>query len=384
VNTSTKVVAPPTDRLETLRDAGVSIWLDSLSRQLLDSGEFGRLVAESSVTGATSNPTIFANAIAGSESYESQLRSLLAAGARDRQELFFSLALEDVRRAADVLRPVYDATHGVDGFVSFEVTPDLAGETGATIDQAHDLWRRIQRPNAMIKVPATSAGVPAIEALTADGINVNVTLLFSVDRYREVLDAYERGLDRRNQRGKPIDGIASVASFFVSRVDSKVDDLLPADSTLRGRLAVANATTAFDHFRSSLASVRWKRLAAAGARPQRPLWASTGTKNAAYSDVLYVESLIAAGVVNTMPRATLDAFADHGRVSPSLGGRTDAQDVLSRAAAADVDLGTVTTELEREGIETFCDSYRHLLACIGERADALSSDDASSELVSHK
>lgn len=373
------VLAPPRQRLHALHDVGVSIWLDTLSRELLETGEFAKLVEEDSVTGATSNPTIFANAITRSDSYEAQLRSLLATGERDRQELFFGLALEDVRRAADVLRPVYDSNHGADGYISFECTPDLADRTAATIDQAHDLWHRIQRPNAMIKVPATTAGIPAIEALTADGINVNVTLLFSVDRYDEVLDAYQRGLDRRVKRGESIDGIASVASFFVSRIDTKVDEHLPAGSPLRGRVAVANATVAFDHHRASLATARWKQLASAGARPQRPLWASTGTKNPAYRDVLYVESLVAPGVVNTMPRATLDAFADHGRVDASLAGRGGAQDVLARAADAGVDLRAITTELERDGVKSFCESYQQLLACIGERADALMSDQPKNE-----
>jgi transaldolase len=365
------VSAPSSARLEALRDVGVSIWLDTLSRELLDTGEFERLVAEAAVTGATSNPTIFANAITRSDRYEDQLRSLLTAGERDRKELFFGLALEDVRRAADVLRPIHDATGGADGFISFECTPDLAHRTAATIEQAHVLWDRIGRVNAMIKVPATAAGIPAIEALTADGINVNVTLLFSVERYDAVIDAYLRGLDRRVKRGEPVDGITSVASFFVSRIDAKVDQHLPARSPLRGRVAIANAADAFDHYRASLTTDRWKRLASVGARPQRPLWASTGTKNPAYRDVLYVESLVGSGVVNTMPRATLDAFADHGRLDASKLDGGDAHAVLSRAADAGVDLRAITGELEREGVQSFCASYRELLACIDERANEL-------------
>ena len=221
-------------RLNQLQDAGVSIWLDTLSRELLDSGAFARLIAASAVTGATSNPTIFAKAITGSDRYDDQLRAAVAAGVRDPQELFFELALEDVRRAADLLRPAYDASAGRDGFVSFECTPDLADDTAATVEQAVELWARLARPNVMIKVPATEAGVPAIEELTARGINVNVTLLFSVARYEQVIDAYLTGLERRASRGEPVDAIASVASFFVSRVDAKTDALLPEGSDLRG------------------------------------------------------------------------------------------------------------------------------------------------------
>ena len=239
----------------------------------------------------------------------------MAAGVRDPQELFFELALEDVRRAADLLRPAYDASAGRDGFVSFECTPDLADDTAATIEQAVELWDRLARPNVMIKVPATEAGVPAIEELTARGINVNVTLLFSVARYEQVIDAYLTGLERRVSRGEPIDAIASVASFFVSRVDAKADALLPPGSDLRGRVAIANARLAYARYRDRFSDPRWLALREAGARPQRPLWASTATKDPAYSDVLYVEELIAPDVINTMPEATLRAFADHGDAS---------------------------------------------------------------------
>jgi transaldolase len=366
------------DRLRALHDAGVSIWLDTLSRELLDTGEFTELVGSRHVTGATSNPTIFAKAITGSDRYEDQLARLLEAGGRDTRELFFALALDDVRRAADILRPVYDATGRSDGFVSFECTPDLADDTEATITQARDLWARLQRPNTMIKVPATTAGVPGIERLTAEGVNVNVTLLFSVERYQHVMDAYQAGLEARLASGRPIDHISSVASFFVSRVDTKVDDRLPGDSALRGRAAVANATVAFASHRRTIASERWQRLAAAGARPQRPLWASTGTKNDTYSDVLYVESLVAPGVVNTMPRATLEAFADHGTLSRSLKDSDDtAVEVIDSLRGAGIDLGQITEELEREGVESFCDSYMQLLACIAERVDRLRTRDRS-------
>jgi transaldolase len=350
------------NRLQQLHDAGVSIWLDTLSRELLDSGGFAELVADCAVTGATSNPTIFAKAITGSDAYDDQLRAAVASGVRDSQELFFELALDDVRDAADVLRPAYDASDGRDGFVSFECTPDLADDTGATIEQALELWNRLARPNVMIKVPATEAGIPAIEELTARGVNVNITLLFSVARYEQVIDAYVAGLERRVAARQQVDAIASVASFFVSRVDTKADALLPPDSPLRGRVAIANAHLAYGRYRERFADERWKALAAAGARTQRPLWASTGTKDPAYSDVLYVEELIAADVVNTMPEATLRAFADHGRATHALDLSTAAaEDVLRDAADAGIDLAALTAQLEREGVRSFCASYHELI-----------------------
>jgi transaldolase len=357
-------------RLEALHDAGVSIWLDTLSRELLDSGDFARLIADCAVTGATSNPTIFAKAITGSNRYDDQLRAAVASGTRDPQELFFELALEDIRRAADLLRPAYDYSGGRDGFVSLECTPDLADDTRATTEQALELWDRLDRPNVMIKVPATEAGIPAIEELTARGVNVNITLLFSVARYEQVIDAYLSGLERRLAYGDTIDAIASVASFFVSRVDAKVDTLLPSDSSLRGRVAIANARRAYAHYLDRfsedpcLADDRWLALRDSGARPQRPLWASTGTKDPAYSDVLYVEKLITKDAVNTMPEATLRAFADHGDLSHPLGIAGASSATLRQARGAGIDLEAITAELEREGVRSFCDSYHELLACI--------------------
>jgi len=350
------------NRLEHLQDAGVSIWLDTLSRELLDSGAFAGLIAGSAVTGATSNPTIFAKAITGSDRYDDQIR---ASGVRDPQELFLELALEDIRRAADLLRPAYDASAGRDGFVSFECTPDLADDTAGTVEQAVELWERLARDNVMIKVPATDAGVPAIEELTARGLNVNVTLLFSIARYEQVIDAYLTGLERRASRGEPVDAIASVASFFVSRVDAKTDALLPQGSDLRGRVAIANARLAYARYRERVSDSRWLALSQAGAHPQRPLWASTATKDAAYSDVLYVEELIAPGVINTMPEATLRAFADHGDAGRAFDPSSTAPgETLRHAADAGIDLASVTTQLEHEGVRSFCDSYRDLLACI--------------------
>jgi transaldolase len=263
------------------------------------------------------------------------------------------------------LRPVFDASGGRDGFVSFECTPDVAGDTAATVAQAERLWRRLDLPNVMIKVPATAAGVPAIEELTVRGVNVNVTLLFSVDRYEQVIEAYLTGLERRVAAGEPLAGIASVASFFVSRVDTKASRVLDAASPLRNRVAVANAQRAYQRYLTRFAGPRWNALERLGAQPQRPLWASTGTKDPAASDVLYVEQLIAPGVVNTMPLATLVAFADHGDathlIDPAAG---HAARVLADAAIAGVDLPAITRQLEREGVQGFCDSYGELLACI--------------------
>ncbi len=353
------------NRLSRLHDAEVSIWLDTLSRPLLESGEFERLVREDAVSGATSNPTIFAKAITGSDRYDEQLRTAVSRGLRDPQELFFELGLEDIARAARVLRPIYDATDGGDGFVSFECTPDLADDTEGTVAQALELWRRLALPNVMIKVPATAGGVPAIEELTARGVNVNVTLLFAVERYEQVIEAYLAGLERRAAAGEQLRGVASVASFFVSRVDAKADDRLPAGSPLRGKIAVANAHRAYGRYLERFSGERWEALRRRGAAPQRPLWASTGTKNPEYPDVLYVEELIAPGVVNTMPEQTLRAFADHGNVGRALD--TDisaAERMLVDADAAGLDLKAITAELERDGVSAFCDSYRQLLDCI--------------------
>ena len=353
------------NRLMRLREAGVSIWLDTLSRELLQTGEFEQLVRDFAVSGATSNPTIFAKAITGSDRYDQQLRALAAAGRRDPQELFFALGLDDVRAAADVLRERYDESNGTDGFVSFECTPDLADDTAATIEQALELWGRLDRPNVMIKVPATAAGVPAIEELTARGVNVNVTLLFAVERYEQVIDAYLTGLERRAAADEALGNVASVASFFVSRVDTKADPQLPGDSPLRGEIAIANADRAYGLYLQRFAGERWRALQQAGARPQRPLWASTGTKDPAYPDVLYVERLVAPGVINTMPEATLRAFADHGNVGRTMDadlGR--AEQVLAKAAVEGIDLRQITADLERQGVKTFCDSYHELLDCI--------------------
>ncbi|MBS1892404.1 MAG: transaldolase [Actinobacteria bacterium] len=363
---------PAGQNLADLHAAGVSIWLDTLSRRLLESGEFTDLIRDCSVTGATSNPTIFAKAITGSDLYDEQLRSLIAVDGTDPQELFFALALEDVRSAARQLRPTYDESDGRDGFISFECTPDLADDTEATVAQATSLWQRLDLPNVMIKVPATRAGLPAIEELIRRGINVNVTLLFAVDRYEEVVDSYLRGLSARARDGRPLEGIASAASFFLSRIDTKVDARLGENSPLRGQVAIASARVAYQRYLDRFSGQEWERLSGLGARTQRPLWASTGTKNPAYSDLLYVVELIGPDVINTMPEATLRAFADHGVVAETLAlDPTGAAQALADTVRAGIDLEAIANELEREGLRTFCDSYAELLACIESELGAL-------------
>jgi transaldolase len=363
----------PNRNLQRLHEAGVSIWLDTLSRQLLRSGQFASLISDYSVTGATSNPTIFAKAITTSDLYDDQLRDLASEGQRDTLESFFALALDDVREAAGLLRPTYDRTGGVDGFISFECTPDLADDTDATIAQALDLWERLAQPNVMIKVPGTAAGLAAIEELTRRGVNINITLLFSIERYEQVIAAYARGLTARAETGAPLDTISSVASFFLSRIDTKVDQQLPVGSSLRGRVAVASARVAYQRYLTRFAGPEWERLADRGAKRQRPLWASTGTKNPDYTDVLYVSELVGPDVVNTMPEQTLRAFADHGEVKPTLAwDPASAERTLADAAAAGIDLGAVTAELEREGVRSFCDSYHELLGCIDSKLGVVS------------
>jgi transaldolase len=362
----------PNTNLKQLHDAGVSIWLDTLSRELLSSGEFHTLISDSSITGATSNPTIFAKAITGSDLYDEQLRALAEGGQRDLKELYFAVALDDVRAAALELRPSFDASGGRDGFVSFECTPDLADDTAATIEQACDLWQRLASPNVMIKVPGTLAGLPAIEELTRRGVNVNITLLFSIERYGEVIDAYQRGLSARANEGEPVDQITSVASFFLSRIDTKVDAELPRGSPLRGEVAIASARTAYQRYLAKFTGQPWARLEALGAQRQRPLWASTGTKNPDYSDTRYVDELIGPEVINTMPDQTLRAFADHGRVARTLDADPAAAErVIADVRHADVELPAVTDQLEREGVGSFCDSYHQLLGCIGSKLGAL-------------
>jgi transaldolase/glucose-6-phosphate isomerase len=351
--------------LQGLRKSGQSAWLDYIRRALILSGDLKRLVDEYGIAGVTSNPTIFDKAVSGSTDYDEALRIIAEHGERDPKALFLTLAIEDIAMAADVLRPVYDDTKGGDGFASLEVSPNLAHDTAGTIREASDLFSRLARPNVMIKVPGTPEGAPAIEELIARGINVNVTLLFDVKAYEQVALAYIAGLERRRAAGGPIENVASVASFFVSRVDTAVDALLPDSSPLRGKAAIANAKIAYRLFKRLFSGPRWERLAVEGARVQRPLWASTGTKNPAYSDILYVEGLIGPDTVNTMPENTLHAFADHGRTRPTLEeGLDEADQIIATLPEAGINLDQVTAKLLEDGIASFQRSFDKLLAGI--------------------
>lgn len=351
-------------KINTLFDTyGQSLWLDYIDRNLLVAGGLESLVT-AGLRGVTSNPSIFHNAIADGTDYNDSIHDLLQADSQaDANMLYDWLVLEDIRLAADQLRAVYQASHGLDGFVSLEVPPDLANDTVRTIEAARHLWKQIDRPNLMIKVPGTLAGLPAIETLIAEGINVNVTLLFSVRRYEQVMDAYIRGLIRNPEPAS----VASVASFFVSRVDSAVDaelDRLQDDraESLKGRIAIANARLAYRKFRDRFSSQEFEEQRRRGARVQRPLWASTGTKNPAYSDVRYIEGLIGRETVNTVPPDTLDAFISHGEMVAALDRdpRHVEQD-LETLEALGIDLEAITARLEQEGIEKFAASYQALL-----------------------
>jgi transaldolase len=358
-----------TDRLQALADAGVSIWLDDLSRERIETGNLADLVKEKSVVGVTTNPTIFAAAIAEGERYDEQVRKLVEDGAGvDR--VIFELTTEDVRDACDVLAPIYDGKPA-DGRVSIEVEPDLASDTEGTIASAQELWRAVDRPNAFVKIPATSAGLPAITAAISQGINVNVTLIFGLGRYREVMDAYLTGLEQARDNGLDLSSIHSVASFFVSRVDTEVDKRLDAIGSeealaLRGQAAVANARLAYAAFEEVVGSDRWSTLAGAGANAQRPLWASTGVKNEDYPDTMYVSELVVADTVNTMPEKTLGAFADHGEVhGDAVTGKADlAQQVLDGLAGVGIDFDDVLDVLEREGVEKFSKSWGELVETV--------------------
>jgi transaldolase len=346
--------------LKQLAAAGTSPWLDNIRRGWLQSGEFRRMVDEG-VVGVSSNPTIFQKAIADSNDYDSAVAALQASGVSPT-EAFFELAIADVQEAADQIRPVYDATGHLDGFVSFELPPGMANDTAASIAAAPDFFERIGRPNIFIKIPGTDAGVPAIEETIAAGVNVNVTLLFSLAKYEAIHEAYIRGLERRVAAGEPIDDLHSVASFFVSRVDTAVDALLPEDSPLRGRAAVANAKLAYQRFLEITGSDRWRALAEKGATVQRPLWASTGTKNPAYSDVLYVDELIGPDCVNTMPEGTIAAFLDHGTVRRTVDDDVaGARSVIDQIEQAGVSMDAVTLKLEVDGVKTFSDSFDSLI-----------------------
>jgi transaldolase len=376
------------NRLQRLHDAGQSIWLDFIDRGILRSGELQRRLEHDALTGMTSNPTIFEKALAEGTAYDDQLRG--AAATFTDMELFELVETSDVRDACDIFRPVYDATNGDDGYVSIEVSPTSANDARATVAEAERLWAMVDRPNVMIKVPGTAEGCVAVRTLTAAGMNVNITLLFAVEAHRRVIDAYLGGLEDRVGAGKPVDRIASVASFFVSRVDTEIDrrlDALAASTSgaardrllaLRGRAAVANARLAYQLFLAEFATPRWEALRAAGARRQRPLWASTGVKNPAYRDVMYVEQLVGPDTVNTMPPALLDAFRDHGETSRTVDADVaGARRTIAELAAVGIDLREVTDTLLAAGLASFQKSFDTLSAGLRRKTDALRADLAS-------
>ena len=360
--------------IQKLTNLGQSLWYDNIQRKLLVNGELRAMIERGDIRGVTSNPTIFQNAIAKTNDYDAALIPLAWAG-WDAEKIFWQLAVEDIQDACDLFASLYAESKGGDGFVSIEVSPNLARDTEGTIKQAQELWNRVNRPNLMVKIPATKEGVPAIRASIAAGINVNVTLIFSLSRYAEVMDAYLTGLEDRVAKNLPLQSIASVASFFVSRVDSKIDPKLPKDSPLLGKAAVANAKLAYEQFESIFTSPRFATLKARfRARAQRPLWASTGTKNPAYPDTLYIDELIGPDTVNTVPPATLDAFRDHGKANLTVTRDLDGiQKIFVDLKALGISMSTVTQELEEEGVKAFADAFTALLASIDERRKSAAS-----------
>jgi transaldolase len=365
-------------RWAAVADLGQSIWYDNVARPALVSGHLATLVDVDRVTGGTSNPSIFSKAVLESDLYDDELR---AAAADDTDEQVFERCqVEDIRRACDLLRPVWDATEGRDGYISIEEEAGLAFEVESAVRRAHELRALVDRPNLMVKVPGTAAGVEAFRRLTREGLNINMTLLFARERYREIAEGYVEALEQRVAAGEDVSGIASVASFFVSRIDTQADDQLPEDSPLRGRIAVANAKLAYaDVFVPIFTSERWERLRAAGARVQRPLWASTGTKSPAYSQTLYIDELIGPDSITTVPDATLDAFRASDAPPPSratvLEGVDEAREQLAALADAGVDLDAITDKLERDGVEQFAQAAQKMYDAIAEkrRAPALAS-----------
>jgi transaldolase len=369
----------PLLRLESL---GQSIWMDFISRGTISSGQLQKWIEEDGISGVTSNPSIFQKAITESEDYDESIRDLILQGMTG-EEIFRSLAVEDIQRVADLLRPTYDRTDERDGFVSLEVSPTLAHDTTGTIAEARELWALVNRPNAMIKVPATSEGIPAIRELTGEGINVNITLLFGLPRYREVVDAYISGLEMRAAKGKALKGAASVASFFLSRIDTLIDPILDekikSDSPraaiaarLRGEIAIASAKVAYEIYKEFFSRERFIRLANKGARTQKLLWASTSTKNPAYEDTKYVETLIGPDTINTVPIETLNAYRDHGHPEQSLDHEVHrAYHLLNKLTLVGIDLDGVTQQLEDEGVAKFITAYDQLMRSLGEKETAV-------------
>lgn len=367
------VNASVVNRLRQVHQLGQSIWLDDIRRSWLRDGHLARLIAEDALAGVTSNPAIFAKSISEGAEYNEAIARLAKAG-RSINDIYETLALEDVQAAADLFRQTYEASAGTDGFVSLEVSPHLADDTAGTVAEGLRLWQAFNRPNAMIKVPGTEAGLPAITELIAAGININVTLLFSVERYRTVVDAYLTGLEQRVAAGKPIDKITSVASFFLSRIDTLVDAKLDTMTTYeakarRGRAAIASARLAYQYFKQWTNSDRWRALAEKGVKPQRLLWASTSSKDPAYKDTVYVEALIGPHTVNTLPPATVDAFRDHGdaavRIEDEL---ADAKETVQILRNLGIDLKAVSEQLEREGVKKFKEPFDALFVTLAKRA----------------
>ncbi|HEY3476340.1 MAG TPA: bifunctional transaldolase/phosoglucose isomerase, partial [Anaerolineales bacterium] len=359
--------------IEKLTSLEQSLWLDNIQRKQLENGELKAMIERGDIRGMTSNPSIFNSAIAKSKDYDAALTSLAWAG-WDAEKIFWQLAIEDIRAACDLFHPLYEETNGGDGFVSIEVSPDIANDTDATLAQVEQLWARVHRPNLMVKIPATQAGIPAIRKAISVGININVTLIFSLKRYAEVMEAYLSGLEDHLAAGHSVHHIASVASFFVSRVDSKVDPKLPEDSPLRGKAAIANAKLAYDQYEQTFSTRRWENLKIKGARVQRPLWASTSTKDPAYPDTLYVDSLIGPDTVNTVPPSTLEAFRDHGVAEVTITRHlAEAQEAINQLESMGISMDTVTQELEHEGVKAFADSFAQLLETIDERRSSATS-----------
>jgi transaldolase len=373
----TDAVEPDRNALHELHALGQSVWLDYIRRGILDNGELEEMIRRYDLRGVTSNPSIFEQAIGDSDDYDDAFDSL-ASDQADANQAYEALAVEDITRACDLFRGVYDESNGTDGFVSLEVSPELAHDEQGTLAEARRLWKAVGRPNLMIKVPGTDAGLPVIQQLLAEGLNVNITLLFSVKNHEQVMEAFLRALERRLEAGEPLERVASVASFFVSRVDSAIDAQLnklaeaATDNAakqralgLRGKAAVANAKLAYRRYQEIFSGERWERLRAAGAQVQRPLWASTSTKNPDYRDVIYVEELIGPHTVNTMPLATVEAFADHGVAKTTVDQDVD-QAVADIAALRElgIDLDEVTDQLQREGVEKFAKSFRELLQSV--------------------
>ncbi len=356
-----------------LKKQGQSVWLDFITRQFIQDGKLDKLIREDGLTGVTSNPTIFQKAFTGGKEYDEAIASLTRQG-QSAAQIFDVLAIEDIQKACDAFKPVYEKTQGADGFVSLEVNPHLARDTQGTLAEARRLFRAVDRANVMIKIPGTKEGLPAIEQALGEGININVTLIFSLERYRHVMDAWLRGLETLAKTRKSLDAVASVASFFVSRVDSLIDGRLEKMKRpdLMGKAAISNARLAYIMYLTVRNSDRFKALEELGAKPQRPLWASTSTKNPKYRDVLYVEELIGAETVNTLPLATIDAFRDHGSVRPALpGSAAEAHETIAHLEKAGISMKAVTDQLETEGLKLFADSFDDLMKSLEQKRDAL-------------